>query len=366
MDFGNTRTYELELWSSNGHRVADISNLAKSRSFTIPRNDAQDLSFTLDLFAFEEFAANMGIPAAELLMPYQMDVLLKRNGQYLFGTQIVSCPLDISESSYIITVRCRGYFDLVKDRYISQTYVQQEATSIAGDLFTQSQAKPNGDVGITLAPGQYETGVLRDRTYTRDNVKRMIQNLTQLVDGRFDFDISYDKKFQTYAALGSNRTDLQFTFGGSASNIASLYLERSATKLYNHIDSLGSGFGPDQLISESDDAVSQINNFRRETITQHNSVTEQPTLDQHAATDLALSKDLLQIPQITITGAELRNKDFIQVGDRIPLKFVDHSYFSGNDGLYRVEKMTVSLDDNDFEKSIELYFDNFDLVVEDE
>ena len=38
--------YELELWI-NGVMVADISKLAKDRSYTIKRNDSEELAFTL-------------------------------------------------------------------------------------------------------------------------------------------------------------------------------------------------------------------------------------------------------------------------------------------------------------------------------
>lgn len=378
MDFGSSRLYELELWTSSGVRMADISSLAQNRTYTLERNEAEELSFDLDMYAFEAFAAAMNTDPKVLITPYQTDVLVKRDGQYLFGVQVddvifnlTNDPATMTEGSMSngpdtfspsVTITGHGYLNLFKDRYVTITYTGNERCFIAGDLITQAQAATNGDVGVTLAATQYSTGIDdTTRTYTRDNVKTSLQNLTTLVDGRFDFGFSFDKQFQCYGQIGSLRTDLQFTYGGPDSNVAGFYMERTATSLFNEIIGLGSGFGADQLVSDpatSGDVTSQLANYLRQDIKQYNSVVEQDTLDQDAAADLSLEKDLLEIPQITVTGKELENVPFLGVGDRIPIRSVGHPFLDIN-GLYRIEKMTVTIDDNDFENSIQLYFDNY-------
>jgi hypothetical protein len=378
MDFGNSYIYEFELWSSSGQRLADISRLTQKRSFTIQRNEAETLNFQLDLYAFEAFADGIGVPANVLLNPYATDVKVKRNGTYLFGTQVVAAPLDaaadmsrvtesgggggISSFDHLITVSCQGYLDLFKDRYLTYSYSQQDASFIAGDMLGQAQTAPNGNVGVTLGTSNYLTGVLRDRNYTRQNIKTELQNLTQLIDGRFDFAFDSNKVFNIYSQIGAKRSDIQFTFGGPQGNIIGLNTENSATSLYNEIIGLGSGFGADQIVSTQDDPSSQLNRYLRQDIKQYNSVVIQSTLDQNAQADLALEKDLLVMPQITISGKELQNIPFISVGDRIQVNAVGHSFLTNLNGYYRVEKMAVSLDDNDFESEIRLYLDNYALT----
>lgn len=370
--------YTIELWTPAGNRMADISALAHNKSYTLARNDSEQFGFDLDLYAFEAFCTSMGVNPRTLITPYQSDVRVKRNGVDLFGCQVVDCPLDIgtdytmsqgrigggpSSFNPTLSVACTGYLDLFKDRYLDFTYTQQDAAFIGGDMLTQAQAAPRGNVGVTINPSNYMTGVPRDRTYARQNIKSELQNLVQLIDGRFDFAFSPEKIFNTYQMIGSVRTDIQLTFGGPQSNIAGMYLDTTATSLYNQVIALGSGFGPDQVVSVQDDVDSQLNNYLRQNITQHNSVVEQDTLDQDAQADLALTKDLLEIPQITITGHELRDLTSpLGPGDQVPLNFIGHPYLSKLNGLYRIEKMTVNIDDNDFEDSITLYFDNFTLL----
>lgn len=360
MDFNGEKKYEIELWSIQGIKVADISDLAKSRKYTLERNEAEQLEFTLDLDAFEAFCAGINTPPRNVLAPYQTEVKIKRNGQYLFGTQVVDCPIELGESARTITVKCTGYLNLFKDRYVTASYDQDDATQIAAALITATQAQANGSVGVTIGATQYLTGILRDRNYERDNVKSAIQNLTSLIDGNFDFKFTHDKKFETYGQLGALRSDMELAYGGDGSNIKTATIERSGANLYNYIYGLGSGFGADQLVSDpvdSGDEVSQLAYYRREKIEQFNSVSVQETLDQNTQARLEMYKELLEIPKITITGNEITGS-FIDIGDRIPVYIREHAFVDNVFGLYRVEKMTVDIDDNDFENNIQLYFDN--------
>lgn len=64
------------------------------------------------------------------------------------------------------------------------------------------------------------------------------------------------------------------------------------------------------------------------------------------------------MPQVTITGNQVP-ATFISVGDRIPLRVASHRWLDTINGLFRVEKIDVTLDDNDFEQSIVLTFDDY-------
>lgn len=354
MDFQGEDKYTFELWSIQGVKVADISALAKSRKYTLERNQAETLEFTLDLDAFEAFCASINTPPRNVLAPYQTEVKVKRNGNYLFGTQVVDCPVELAENTATISVKCTGYLNLFKDRYITKKYEQVDAAEIARDLIMETQLQPNGSVGVTLDAEQYNTGVLRDREYTRDNVKDKAIALTGLIDGNFDIAISWDKKLRTYEQIGSVRGDLEFTYPG---NIKSIQLERTGTSIFNKIIGVGSGFGDDQITSVQNDIISQQAYYLREKIEQFNSVVQQLTLDQNTAGKLDMYKEVLEIPKVTVTGNEL-DLDYVGIGDRIPVVITGHSFVDNVFGLYRVEKMAVTIDDNDFESDIQLYFDD--------
>lgn len=376
MDLGESRLYEIELWSQSSSRIADISTLCFNRKYTLQRNDAEQLTFDINLFAFENYCLKNlgGADPKVLIQPYVTDVKVKRAGQYLFGAQVVDVSFDLAadysrageggggaqanSSDYRVTVTCTGYLNLFKDRYITRNYVGMERTSIATDMLTTTQAQTNGSVGVTNNSTQYATGLVADRTYQRDNIKLKLQELAALSDSPFDFAFSYNKVFSTYQKLGARRQDISFIYGGPLSNVMGFTMDRSALNLYNKVYGIGSGFGTDQLISTQADTTSEINYYIREKIEQYNSVVLQATLDSNTITAVALAKDLLELPKITINGNQLPST-FLSIGDRIPLKVNNHTWLSNINGLFRIEQMDVTIDENDFESEIVLTLDTY-------
>src|SRR4051812_43202238 len=96
MEFGSSQTYTTELWSSTGGILADISHLTQQRQYILKRNGAEQYTFQLDLTAFEKYCESINVNAGDILAPYQTDVKLKRNGQYLLCAQVVGTPVDTS------------------------------------------------------------------------------------------------------------------------------------------------------------------------------------------------------------------------------------------------------------------------------
>ena len=353
-----TLKYEFELWI-NGVMVADISRLAQSRKFTIRRNDSEELEFGLDVTAFENHCEQAGRDPEATLVPYVTDVRVKRNGSYLFGVQVVDLNYTFAEDGGNIAVKCTGFLDLFRDRYITKSYDEAEATEIARDMLDDTQVV-FGDFGVENGAEQYNTGVLRDRNYIDQNIKDALVNLTDLIDGNFDFAFSYDRKFSTYAMQGSYRPNLKFTY---PYNIKSISTPKTGLNTYNYLIGLGSGFGEETVRSEggaAQDAVSRANYGTRMKIVSFNSVSDQTTLDQNTAAELQKSKDLLILPRITVSG-EFCDLNTVWVGDRIPIEVQGHPSLPLND-VYRIEQIECTLDENDAE-DIDLTVDNYGFVI---
>lgn len=345
--------YELELWV-NGVQVGDITRLAKNRSFSLRRNNAEELSFTMDLGAFEAYCEAAGSEPSEMLEAYVTDVRVRRNGAYLFGVQVVDMVYDLNEGGTSLSVKCTGFLDLFRDRYVTKSYDATEATSIARDLLATTQTD-HGSFGVTNGAEQYNTGVLRDRNYVDQNVKDGLVNLTSLIDGNFDFKFNYDRSFETYEQIGSNRTGYKFTY---PYNISSISVPHTGLNTFNYIIALGSGFGEETLRSVVSDMPSRLNYGTRMRVVSFNSVSEQATLDQNALAVLAQQKDILELPKLKTSGV-FCDLNIIGIGDRIPVEIQDHPAIPLN-GTYRIEQIECTLDDNDAEE-IDLTVDNYGL-----
>ena len=356
---GVMRKYTLEAWTISGSRVADISALAKNRKFTMQRNEAETLSFDIDVDDFEKYCLLKlgGAHPRSLILPYASDIKLKVDGEYLFGTQVVNVNFGGDETTNTATVTCTGYLNLLNDRYVTATYTGVERTTIATNIIALTQAKPYGNLGITIGT-QHTTGLLSDRAYQNDNVKLKLQQLAALSSAPFDMQITHDKEFRTFEKIGALRSDISLIYGGPASNVKTFGMEQSALRLYNAITGMGSGIGEVALTSEQSDIASMSNYYRREKIMQYNSVKEQQTLDDNTTAYRDLHREIIELPTAHITGNELP-ATLLSVGDRLPLRAVGHTWLDSVNGLYRIEKIDVTLDDNDFESDIALTFDDY-------
>lgn len=347
--------YEFELWI-NSVQVGDITKLMQNRRFSLVRNGSEDLSFLMSLTAFEAYCASLGTAPQAILETYVTDIRIKRNGSYLFGVHVVDIQYNLNQGEINMEVKATGFLDLLADRYVTKDYTQQERVAIALDLIaTTQQGDSTNDFGIDPGAQQYSTGLLSDRSYTDQNVRDGLVNLTNLSDGNFDFRFNYDRSIETFAQIGSNRPENRFSY---PYNITGGRVAHTATNLYNYIIGLGSGFGEEALRTETADGASRANYKTRQKVVSFNSITEQQTLDENSYAYLQKVKDILELPTFNVSG-EFADLDVIGIGDRIPVEVVGHPALP-LDGTYRIEKMDVSLDENDAE-TIAITVDNYGL-----
>lgn len=350
--------YELELWI-NGVQVGDISRLARNRSFQLRRNLSEQLSFSMDLTAFERYCTSAGRSPEAMLEPYVTDIRVKLNGQYLFGVEVSDILYNLGVDGISVEVKSAGFLDLFKDRYITKKYPDTtESTDIVRDALDITQTEsgdPSDDFGVLPGVVQETVGVPREREYINQNVRDLIVNLTDLVDGNFDVKFNYDRTYEIYQQQGSNRPGKKFTY---PYNITSGSVPRTAMNLYNYIIGLGSGFGEETIQSIKPDPVSRGNYKTRQKIVTFNSVILEETLEQNTEAFLKRFKDILILPKIKVAG-EFCDLNIIGIGDRIPIEVQGHTSIPLDD-TYRIEQIDVRLDDNDAE-DIDLTVDNYGL-----
>lgn len=348
--------YEFELWI-NGVLVGDITKLAQDRKFSLRRNASEQITFRMDLRAFEDYCAQAGRNPSEMLKPYVTDVRIKREGQYLLGGEICEAPFTLNEGGVSIDVRAAGFLDLFKDRYITKTYTAEEATDIVRDAIDVTQADSIlDDFGVLPGVTQESTGVNRDREYVDQNVRDLIVNLTSLEDGNFDIKFNADRTYEIYQQQGSDRPGNKFTY---PYNISGGSLPNSALNLFNQIIGLGSGFGEETLRSVASDDTSRGNYKTRQKIVSFNSNTQQETLDQNVQGLLPQVSDVLMLPKIKVSG-QFCDLNVIGIGDRVPVEVLGFDSIPVNGSTYRIEQIDVSLDANSAE-DIDLTVDDYGL-----
>lgn len=357
-------TYQFELWSAAGTPIADITRYVQNLYWTEERNEAEVLQFSMDLDAFEDYMTNyVRADPVSNFTEGQTEIKVKENGSYLFGTQLYYAPINLNnDGSATISVVAQGYLNFFDARYPDPaiSYSATESVEIFYDLVRKAQAVTYGNYGIIIpSSGYYTTGILRDRTFEKytSSTKLNMQRLTSLADGNFDFKFLADKTLMTYNHVGSPRSDfvLYVDRKNFRSSLDKATLNRGANNLYNQVIGQGTGLGTDMMLSIKDDLPSQNAYKLRQMTQQFNEVKVQTTLDNNTQAALNQSKDLLRMPQITLSGADLPTVP-LQIGDIIPIKMTGRKLLEDMTGYYRIERKEVHLDENQFISEMTLYF----------
>ena len=350
--------YELEVWDKSGQILGDIRMLCTDLEWHKELNGSEILEFNIDLNRFEAYLKSIGVKYSpyEFLECGRTDIRVKRNGVYIFGTNVYQLNYRYDEPTTIMGVKCVGYLNFYKTQFITASFTDTPQEDILWNIIDQCNQKQGGDYGIRKGT---HTGVsiLRNRNYERKEVALAIQQMSQVING-CDFAFTPDKLFNTYDKKGAYRPDVVLRFGQDG-NITGFNFNRSIAKVANFIYGLGSGNGEDVILSTAEDANSEDYLYRREKIIMWNSVKIQETLDEHTDSALHQLSSVIELPSITVRDGAV-DLSTLDVGDTVAIDLNVNFSLEHIDGEYRIQTIDCYIDDNDCE-STTIGFDDLDI-----
>jgi hypothetical protein len=341
-------TWHTEIWTPDGDLVADFSGRVKNRSYDESRNEAEIIQWAINLDEIEEYCRKVGTEPDALINPGINEIRIRHGSNYLGGGQITYANPNTDGSLY--EVRGTGFLNLFKDRRIHEetTFDTVNPGGIPASLITASQTGANRDFGVTIGA----TASLANSTkiFKPIDIKAAIQETAK--EFNFDFRFSHDKVFSTYQMLGSIRAGLIFEYPG---NIINMSAPLDATNIQNSIEVLGSGAGEEaaaRVVVE--DTASQEDYKVRESALLVSDIEDEDQLTAKGQTELAAYGRPFRVP-ILVTDANVWPfvTDY-SVGDYIKVINRKYQSFRTVNGLYRVEKRHITVDENDVAK-VKLY-----------
>lgn len=352
--------YTFELWSKSGVMLADFSGRASGRKIVQSRNYPEQIEFSLDLNAFERYCRDSGVDPKTLLITNSTEVRVRRAGTYITGGQLVYKTTSLAAEGQSVACRVQGFLALFSKRYTGTTpagLVSEDHTAASGTaksrtdlawyLINASQSLTNGSFGITRGLTGGST-TLYDKTFGRTNIMNALQAMTELKTDPIDIEFSYNKVFNTYAQIGSDRPDIVFEYPG---NIRDGEFPDDGTDVTNEVIALGQG-GADgvQQPAFGIDLDSQLNYQLRQDVVQSNGTDNSNGGITDAAESAKEAKSKpLKIPAITVNGNVAPYVTDYRIGDRVRVKINNHPLIDDVNGVYRIEKRTITIDDNDNE-----------------
>lgn len=355
--------YSIEVWSKDNRPLADIRQYCSNLNWSKTLNGSETLSFTIDLNRFEGLLQALGYSADPygLLEAGRTDIRVKRNGEYILGTNVYRFNFITNDPSIIVNIECVGYLNYYKTRYVTIDFDDETPQDeILYQVIEKCNAETGGDYGVRRGV-TLGNQVSRIRHYARKEVASLIQQMSNCIGGP-DFSFTPDKKLNIYETKGTYHTDIELVYPqlhNKPGNIQSFSFTRSIDNTANYIIGLGSGNGEDVVYSFAEDVPSENDIYRREKVVTWNSVSVQETLDEHTDSVLHKIKDIIEIPSVTLKDGVL-NLNEVDVGDSVNLNLASNLMLKHIDGAYRIMKIECDVDENDSE-TVTLSFDDLDI-----
>jgi hypothetical protein len=260
-----------------------------------------------------------------------------------------------------------GYFRSHRLLLADLVAVGADQFAIARQLVTYAQGISGGNLGVEM-DGAQTSGVLRDRAYSRYDlpwIGGLLDQLAATQDGfewriqvyRDDAGVRHKALRLGYPRLTAGGTDMVLNSPGPVTKYS---LPEDATAMANAWQSRGATTNEDQaadsvplmsalLTTPADIAAGWP---RLDGTSDHTTVSDQVTLDQHAAADLGRSLRPVAIPSVAFTGDGQP-----QLGSYVRLKLRDTWFYDGLDARYRVVGLKVSPAERGRPESTELYLE---------
>lgn len=364
--------YSVEIVDPNGNLLADLGGRAANRQFTVTRNAADDIQWYLNIDEFEHYCRQAQVDPKLVLITDVNEVRVKRLGTYFAAGQLNYKYGTLAEngSGNLLQIKATGFYNLFATRYTGpgQVYASMDGSAIAWDLINTSQTGGNDYSGtLNTTTGKYSGGAIpaaywdfgvrqgslatvgtHNRTYNQMAITDCLQDLSSAPSGSFDFQFTYDKHFNTFAQLGTQRPDVVFEYPG---NILEIDPMEDGTQLFNQVIAQGTGNGTNTQNSYIANNLPSALNYkvRQQFVSPSSLQTGDNSLQDFANYNLAQTQVPLVLPSFQVDGSLRPYVTDYSVGDWVHVRVRNHPLYSDIDGMYRVEQVRVQIDDNDLE-----------------
>lgn len=337
--------YQFEVFAPNGDLIADLSGYVTGRHFTITRNRADEITFSINIYTLAQLCTQLHITPADILKPGINEVRIRRSGVYITAGQMVYWTTNLASET--IEVKIKGWLELFSYRVFSGSYVSQTAAFIARDMITQTQLLTNGNFGATLGlnPGGTNTYALKE--FENKSIAEALIEFSE-EDSGFDFEFTWDKVFNMYMpSIGSTRNDILFTYPGNTKDIS---ISQDSTQIVNSLLGRGTGNANANINTIIDDLTSQGIYKLRTGIKDWPDVDEDQLLALTSG-EVAFYKDPLYLRTITYDGTKEGCPPIgtFGIGDK-PRMFVGQlDVFANANGSFTIDKIDVTIGESDEE-----------------
>ena len=244
--------------------VVRTRDLDGTDTFDAPHNNLE-FSYVLNgpgVATFTMPLRETGVTRANFA-PWKRECVILRDAVEVWGGYIISTPAS-STSPAEVRVHAEGWFSKLQKRMVTtdKIYTNDEQLDIAWDLIAYTQAKTNGDMGITRWGGETPSGVNRDarfRYWERVVIGEALQELGDHNNG-FDFEITPAKVWKAYSPRKGVATGLTFKMidGDETNNAYGMSVDVDGSDTATDVHAMGAGDRDRTCISVVSDSAKSL------------------------------------------------------------------------------------------------------------
>jgi hypothetical protein len=330
--------YRLEIARRSDDRLLDEIPI-KALTYSEVLNDAGVCTF--------ELSKSDPKCKRETLEPGQRVIRVYREDALVWAGPLWAANTGLRES--VVRFAGAGFFSALDRRLVTadQIFTDEEQLEIAWALIAFTQAKANGDLGITRADVA-DSGVLRTISYLaaeRPKIAELIRQLAGGDDG-FDFQISPSRQWIAYFPRRGGPTKFVLETG---KNVEDYGWTADAFQVVSDLTGLGAGEGRSKLIVLESDVAAAVTFGLMEDVISETDVDDAGLLQSIAGQELANRKTTQEIPTLTVVSSGFDVPiGGILPGDEPTLRISDG--FVDVKARFHVSAITVSVPEQGVEK----------------
>lgn len=363
-----TPTYEVNLYI-NGTLIGDVRELAQNLTWVRRRTKtgADEIDFTLNDVLFNEWCQERGTDINTMLKPIALECKIKRNGVDIVAGFLATMPgYSPKGASADLAMRFDGYLNLLNGVYIYNSSTKRPVGTVTARMHTMINNYVAMANSRSAAAGKgygltYHTGsTLANVTNTFDGyktVKEFICDRCDNTEGAGPFDVIFynDKTYDIWAqgAYGTTITDWVARYPASIDRPSATSISADEVSGYaSSVIALGSGEVSSDASKDTAIKAFTQNNSKTaeygyyETLIQESSIARQNTLNQKAATQLAISSKIVWEPVIQLSGRQIAptpsGSNKIWLCDIITIENTEDLTGMTN-GQFRVNELSVKI-----------------------
>lgn len=324
--------YSFVAQNREGRELSDLSPMLRDREITMPLNRPATVKGTLNL---ESPRASI-----EWLESGVHELKVYRDGVALETVfRLVDVTVNAGIGGGTLSLTWESISTYLKDLVVptSTTPITDAQSDIAWYLIDTALAREGAGVYDINRGAIPSVDPSKTVTYERRvDVLTAIERLAQRQDG-FDFAVDADRNFNVYYPWRGQATDVVLNYPGSVISI-SFNIATGPGRIAT--DLTGVGVEGRQVTVENDDARTKYG--RRESFPVYSEVSDNTTLLQYATEDLAVAKQPIIVPTISVSPSRVPYGQ-IELGDIVKLQAkLGATNYMALDNWYRITTIKIN------------------------